>query len=202
MEDKIDKIENHLITASITILGAEVVVYSSNNTNVNLFFSISASLSVFFLSMCFLMILYGKYRQTLRKTLFKTNEEKWNKDQDKLWNEYANNFLAPQLVKIAKGIIEDKNNVEIFSKNPEKIKLALEQEWEKQKGEFDLPRKLFVENQVLKFNNIMDNAYGGPLKEKYSIVKYQCESFATKKYTFFVLGLLAFIFSVIAKLFI
>ena len=200
MQKQIEKIDNTLITTSIAILAAYTVIYSSN-TSLNLFFSIATIFSIVFFVFCLLSTLYGKYRESLRKSIFDNQKEKWAKDLDIDLDKIMEEFVAPQLMKVVKLLLDKKENKEILVTNPEKFNSILSDEWKAWSKDFEFPRKIFAENQVLKIQRMLDDSFRGPLKEKNAIIKYQLERFADKRYTFFVLGLIAFIVSVGVKLF-
>ena len=200
MHKQIEKIDNTLITASIAIITAYIVIYSSN-TSLNLFFSIATIFSIVSFVCCLLLTLYGKYRESLRKSIFDNQKEKWKKDLDINLDKMMEEFFAPQIIKVLKLILDKKENKEILVANPEKFKSILSNEWETWSKDFEFPREIFAENQVLKIQRMLDDSFSGPLKEKNAIIKYQFERLTDRRYTLFVFGLVAFIISIGIKLF-
>ncbi|MCW3119694.1 MAG: hypothetical protein JWM28_3776 [Chitinophagaceae bacterium] len=200
MKEELEKIDNYILTSAIAILAAFVLVYSTNN-GVNLLFSITTILSIIFLVCCILLILYKKYRDSLRKSIFENDKGELLKEFKINLDKYDNDFLIPQILKTIKLVLSNKENEKIVQEDPKKLKDLLEQEHVKSKKEFDFTQNIFVENLSIKLEKILDKSFSGPLKEKNAIIKYQIESFAKYRYKFFVLGLIAFIISVGSKLF-
>lgn len=205
MKENIEKIDNVLITASIALLAAFVILYSAP-TERNIFFSLSAILAVILLVLCLLLTLYAKYRESLRKSIFDSQTERFKsefeKDLDKMMDEY----YSPQLMELIKHALSKEQNKKAMIEDPKAITRILDAEkkqWETdKKSQHDYTRKLFAENHSLKIQKILENAYSGPLKEKNGILRYQIEVFSKKRYMLFVVGLIAFIVSVSTKLFL
>ena len=205
MKEQMEKIDNVLITASIALLAAFVVLYSVELKQ-NIYFNTSASIAVICVVMSLLFTLYAKYREALRKDIFDSKSKKWKDDLEKDLDKMMDDYYAPQLLQMTKSALRSEENKLALQKDLKSIKDILEKEksiWEKEnKTQNDYARKLFVENQVMKIKNMLDEAFSGPLNEKNAIIKYQIEKLSQKRFTLFVLGLIFFIISVGAKMFI
>ena len=197
---QIEKIDNTIITACIALLASYVVFYSSDTIS-NLLFNIVTISSIILLVICLLLTLYGKYRESLRKSIFDVRKEKWAENLEADLDKIEEGFFAPQIMKALSATLEKKGNKEIMATNPEKFKSIFEDEWGAWNKDFEIPKKVFAENQVLKIQKILDDSFRGPLKEKNAIMKYQLERFADKRYTIFLLGLITFVVSIGIKLF-
>ncbi|MFA6554118.1 MAG: hypothetical protein WCS89_01270 [Candidatus Paceibacterota bacterium] len=204
MKDQIEKIDNVLITASIALLAAFVVLYSLQ-TGQTVYFKISTIVSIVLLVLCLLLTLYAKYRESLRKSIFDSQKDKWKSDFESDLDKIMKEFYTPSLLQFIKVTLSNEENKKALEEKTRNVKDILESErllWEKEnKSQHEYPRKLFAENQGLKIQRMLDSTFSGPLKEKHAIVKYQIEMLSQKRFTLFVLGLLAFIVSVAAKLF-
>jgi len=205
MKEQLEKIDNVLITASTALLAAFVVLFTAESPQ-NIFFSTAAIVAVVFLVVCLLMTLYSKYRESYRKSIFDCRIDRWasnlKKDMDKLMEDY---YTPVTLLDIKNVLANDANRQALQgeTKSISDILGAERSTWdESKKRQHEYPRKLFVENQCLKLQNILNEAFSGPLTEKNSIIKYQIEIFSQKRFTLFVLGLICFIISVGIKLFI
>lgn len=205
MKEQIEKIDNILITTSIAFLAASFVLYSVNQ-NENIYFNISTIASLIFITLCLLLTLYAKYRESLRKSIFDSKKNQWNTELQKDLDTMIEDFYAPQLLQRIKNALGKEENMKLLQEKTKTITEILEVErkvWEVQnKNQDDYPRKLFAENQGLKMQKMIDSAFSGPLKEKHSIIKYQLEIFSKKRFILFVLGLVFFIFSISTKMFI
>lgn len=205
MKEKTDQIDNVLITASIALLASFVGLYSVQPEQ-NIYFGVSTVASVTLLAGCLLLTIYSKYRQSLRKTIFDNQKDKWKSELELDLDKNTDEFYVPQLLQFVKSVLSREEIKEALQKKTRNIKEILDTElpiWEKEnKSQHDYTRKLFAENQGLKIKKMLDVAFSGPLREKHAIIKYQIEILAQKRFTLFVWGLLAFIISVAAKLFI
>lgn len=205
MKEQMDKIDNVLITASIALLAAFVVLYSVES-NQNLYVNISAIIAVISLVLCLLFTLYAKYREALRKSIFDSSSGKWKNNLEKDLDKMMENYYTPQFLQMIKRTLTNEENKQALQKDPKSIKALLEKErasWEEEnKTQLEYSRKLFAENQGMKIKSMLDEAYSGPLNEKNSIIKYQVEILSQKRFTLFVFGLISFIISVGIKMFI
>lgn len=202
MKQQIEKIDDTLIVTSVTLLAAYVVLYSSNNVDSGLFFNVAAISSVILLALCLLLTLYGKYRTSLRKNIFDDQIDKWSKDLDTGLDKMVEDFVTPQLLRLAKTTLNKKENKEFLDVSSERLKSILNDEFKTWLQEdFDFPKKIFAENQILKIQKILNDSFMGPLKEKNAIIKYQLENFANKRYVLFIFGLISFVISIGFKLF-
>jgi hypothetical protein len=172
----------------------------------NIYFNISTITAAIFLTLCLLLTLYAKYRESLRKSVFDSKKDKWKVDFENDLDNMMDNFFTPQYLQLVKNALSKEENKKALQDKTKTIKEILETEkqiWEKEnKNQNDYSRTLFAENQGLKIQNMLDGAFSGPLKEKHAIVKYQIEIFSKKRFSLFVLGLLTFILSMGIKLFI
>lgn len=200
MKQQIEKIDNTLITACITLLAAYVVVYSINE-NENFYFNIVTIFSIIFIALCFLLTLYGKYRESLRKNIFEQQKEKWAEDLNADLDRMTEDLITPQLMKMTRTILDKKENMEIIKDDPRKIKILLSDEWSIWKKDLEFPTKMFADKHSLTVKKILDDSFTGLLKEKNAALKYQLETFANKRYAIFILGLILFIVSVGIRIF-
>ena len=204
MKEQIKKIDNVLITASIALLAAFVILYSVDLKQ-NIYFNVSAAVAVICLVLTLLFTLYTQYREALRNSIFDSKKDKWKNDLEKDLDKMMNDYYVPQLLQMTKNALESTKNKQAIQDDPKSIKVILEREkliWEEEnKTQHQYSRRLFVENQVMRIRGIFDEAFSGPLYEKNGLIKYQIEILSRKRFTLFVFGLLAFIFSVGAKMF-
>lgn len=205
MKEQMEKIDNVLITASITLLAAFVVLYSLESKQ-SIYFNISAIIAVACVVLCLLFTLYAKYREALRKNIFDNRSKKWKDDFEKDLDKMMDDYYTPQLLQMTKRALGSEENKLTLQKDSKSIKDILEKEksvWEKEnKTQNDYARKLFAENQGMKIKNMLDEAFSGPLNEKNAVIKYQIEKLSQKRFVLFVFGLIFFIISVGAKMFI
>lgn len=198
MKEQTEKIDDVLLTASIAILAGSALIYTSK-TESNPVFSIATLISIILLSCCILLTLYHRYRTSLRKNQFDEKIEKWFAELKSDLDHLTENFIKPQVIRAVKTTtLKNKDRLDTDPSKMKELFLAEWADWEKDQA---VPRKFFAESQGAKMKLILNDAFNGPLKEKNALVKMQLEQFTTKRYAFFVLGLIAFIVSVASKLF-
>jgi len=147
MSQQIEQIDNALITACITFLAAYVLIFSLDKTE-NIYFGFAVVSSTVFIASCLLLTLYGKFRESIRKSIFNQQKDKWAKDLESDLDRMDNELVAPLLMKVMEMTLEKKDNKEMLIKNPENLNLILGNEWENWSKDLKFPRKLFAENQV------------------------------------------------------
>lgn len=205
MRDQIEKIDNVLITATIALLAAFVVLYTAKSGG-NIYFSVSTVIAITFLTLCLLLTLYAKYREAIRSSIFENQTKQWKTELDHALDEMMDDFYVPQLLELTKNALNKEENRKLLQEKTKTIAQILEMEkkvWQNEnRSQHEYPRKLFVDNQGLKIQKILESSFSGPLKEKHAIIKYQIEIFSRKRFALFTLGLLAFILSMGIKLFI
>ena len=204
MKEQIEKIDNVLITASIALLAAFVILYSLQDKQ-NVFFGLLTLVAITFLVFYLLLALYSKYRDSLRKDIFEHQKDKWLSDFSKDLDKMMDDWYTPQLLEFTKTVLTDDVNKKEIVANPTRIPEILEMEikkWHKDtEVEHQYVRNLFAENHKMRLNKILDGSFSGPLQEKNAIIKHQIEIFSKNRFNFFIFGLLAFIISVGIKLF-
>lgn len=201
MKEDIEKIDSTIILVCMTILAAFVGLHSLE-VPLGPISAVATSISAVLLTICILLTLYGKYRASLRKELFDSKQEKWFKEFKSNLDRLLEDLVTPQLIKSAKATLSDDENRKRLKQDPDKIKEILDEGWKTWEKDLNYPRDIFVENQKLKIEKMLNESFSGPLNEKHALLKYQIERLAEKRYTLFVLGLVAFLVAIGSKLFL